>query len=203
MSLKKKILVKNVSNLSDARYCAGMGVQILGFAIDKENPDHIPIQDIKEIRDWVEGIEMAIQINKVDPDSLESLENDLNPDYLIIPEQLIPEFEDSDSRLMVQLEVLPGETKLSWMAKHAGIDGIILNLEGQELNNPDSGFFGNLNRISPFPVFIETSKLEENIEFLGNLGENIGLVMHGGKEIKPGYKDFAELAPVLEFLEVD
>ena len=33
--LKTLIKVSNINNLSDARYCAGMGVEMLGFSMDE------------------------------------------------------------------------------------------------------------------------------------------------------------------------
>jgi phosphoribosylanthranilate isomerase len=38
MALKCFVKVGNVTNLSDARYCAGMGVDLLGFPVDAAQP---------------------------------------------------------------------------------------------------------------------------------------------------------------------
>jgi phosphoribosylanthranilate isomerase len=39
--LTKTVKISNVTNLSDARYCAGMGVEMLGFSIDEDSPNYI------------------------------------------------------------------------------------------------------------------------------------------------------------------
>jgi phosphoribosylanthranilate isomerase len=53
MALKTKVKAGNITNLSDARYCAGMGVDWLGFPADVVNPD-----TFKEITNWVTSLNM-------------------------------------------------------------------------------------------------------------------------------------------------
>ncbi|MFM1835376.1 MAG: hypothetical protein RJA04_63, partial [Bacteroidota bacterium] len=48
--LKTLVKVSAITNLSDARYCAGMGVDLLGFPLGK-----ISIDQFTEIRNWLAG----------------------------------------------------------------------------------------------------------------------------------------------------
>lgn len=57
MSLKTKVKVGNITNLSDARYCAGMGVDWLGFPIESVNP-----KTFAEITSWVTGPQFMIEL---------------------------------------------------------------------------------------------------------------------------------------------
>ena len=41
MGLKTLVKVSEVNNLSDARYCAGMGVEMIGFSLDENHPKFI------------------------------------------------------------------------------------------------------------------------------------------------------------------
>ena len=43
--LKTIVKVSEVNNLSDARYCAGMGVEYIGFSMD-----NVPFEKYKEMR---------------------------------------------------------------------------------------------------------------------------------------------------------
>ena len=77
MSLKLKIKVGNITNLSDARYSAGMGVDWLGFRMDNIDP-----QTFREITGWVTGPRFVIEIHQ--PSDLNKAV-DYTPDYLEIP----------------------------------------------------------------------------------------------------------------------
>ena len=52
--LKTTVFVRKINNLSDARYCAGMGVTYLLFDLDKISED-----EATEISGWLEGIEIV------------------------------------------------------------------------------------------------------------------------------------------------
>ena len=62
MSLKTKVKVGNITNLSDARYCAGMGVDMLGFAIGKADGQGVGATKFKEITDWIAGPEFILEL---------------------------------------------------------------------------------------------------------------------------------------------
>ena len=48
MALKTFVKISGVNNLSDARYCAGMGVNQLGFNIEDKHPNYTDPQSFKE-----------------------------------------------------------------------------------------------------------------------------------------------------------
>ena len=52
--LKTLVKVSSISNLSDARYCAGMGVDLLGFPIQD-----ITLEKFTEIRNWLAGVQIV------------------------------------------------------------------------------------------------------------------------------------------------
>ena len=55
MALKTLVKVGNISNLSDARYCAGMGVDMLGFRVISGQEHYVSPELFKEIRGWFSG----------------------------------------------------------------------------------------------------------------------------------------------------
>ena len=65
MNLKTKIMVSSISNLSDARYCAGMGVDYLGFSIDSVSASFIDPSKFKQITGWISGIPMVAECGEV------------------------------------------------------------------------------------------------------------------------------------------
>ena len=62
MALKTTVKVSKVNNLSDARYCAGMGVNQLGFNIEPDHENYTDPKSFKELADWVSGVEFVGEI---------------------------------------------------------------------------------------------------------------------------------------------
>ncbi len=67
MSLKTEVKVGNISNLSDARYCAGMGVQYLGFSMDRNTEHYIDQKTLKTIKEWIVGPTIVGEFSDLDP----------------------------------------------------------------------------------------------------------------------------------------
>ncbi len=59
--LSRKVLVRNISNLSEARYCAGMGVNFIAFNLNKENKNSISLAQALEIKNWLAGVAIGIE----------------------------------------------------------------------------------------------------------------------------------------------
>src|SRR5258706_7752206 len=56
--LMTKVKVGQVTNLSEARYCAGMGVDFLSFPISSIDP-----KTYQEITGWVAGPKFGVEVN--------------------------------------------------------------------------------------------------------------------------------------------
>ena len=55
MALKSVVKVSNLSNLSDARFCSGMGVELLGFGVVPGTRHYMAPEIFHEIRGWLAG----------------------------------------------------------------------------------------------------------------------------------------------------
>ncbi|MCX8491238.1 MAG: hypothetical protein ORN54_09245 [Cyclobacteriaceae bacterium] len=60
MTLKTNVLVENICNLSEARYCSGMGVQFLACPVTQVDPTLFTA-----IKGWVQGPEMVVDISEL------------------------------------------------------------------------------------------------------------------------------------------
>src|SRR6478736_3441572 len=65
MSLKTKVKVGNITNLSDARYCAGMGASWLGFPIKEADGSLLAPEKFIDITGWVSGPEFVLEAEEV------------------------------------------------------------------------------------------------------------------------------------------
>jgi hypothetical protein len=82
MSLPIPIWASKVANLSDARYFAAAGVNILGFLVNN-NTD---MNSLTELKSWVEGPLFAIEIESFTEDEMiEKAINFLEPDIIRFP----------------------------------------------------------------------------------------------------------------------
>ena len=59
MALKTFVKISSVNNLSDARYCAGMGVDIIGFDLHEGSDHYVSPSKFKEIERWISGVKLA------------------------------------------------------------------------------------------------------------------------------------------------
>jgi phosphoribosylanthranilate isomerase len=75
--LKTTIKVSNLNNLSDARYCAGMGVEMLGFSMDE-----LDFDKFREMRGWLAGVQIVGETNSNDVSIIIGLVEKYQPDYL-------------------------------------------------------------------------------------------------------------------------
>lgn len=187
MSLKTKVKAGNITNLSDARYCAGMGVDWLSFPADVVNPT-----TFKEITDWVTGPQFVLEVNESTPiDDVGQYQVSM---LEITSKQLdlidrLPSFE-----WIITLPVSSWSVQKNDLIRLKNkISFLVLDLNTQDLeavSDIASHFKILLNQTDKHSL---DSLLELPVEGINVTGEN---------ELKPGLKDFEKLASVLEELEV-
>ncbi len=197
MGLKTIVKVGGITNLSDARYCAGMGVELLGFTIDPENSNHVTPESFKEITGWISGVELVVETGIVHMETIE----DYNYSYIQV----------NNPRLLSAVKGLGSKAILEMNVNDYSIEQLIsLGKSTSDIvayylfeNIPDDRHV-SLETINLFakayPVLVG---FNVNLRALDNIlaSPAKGIAMHGSVEDKPGYKSFDELADVLEYLE--
>jgi phosphoribosylanthranilate isomerase len=195
--LKAQVKVSSIANLSDARYCAGMGVDWLGFPLQD-----ISLERFTEIRNWLAGVQIVGEFTKASADQIKEMVDSFQPDVIEIDSSVslvaIQEIAtpkilrvniDSDnlpaifaaSAPYVSHFLLVGDSPDSLTGMEASVEiwaaqySIILGLE------------------------IPDDDLEEWVEQSSIQG--IGLV--AGQEDRPGFRDFTDLMTILEKLETE
>ena len=68
-----KLKVSGISSLTDARYCAGMGVQFLSLNFDEKGNSSIEQSAFFAIRPWIEGVEWIGEYSGSDSELLTEL----------------------------------------------------------------------------------------------------------------------------------
>src|SRR5690606_36114708 len=189
MALKTLVKVGSVTNLSDARYCAGMGVDFLGFRVIADQPDAIPVKTFQEIRGWISGPQIVAEIYGIRSTSeLAEVVENFRPDYL---ELSLNEWKAIGNGITLPfiLTLSPAETLPEMMSKPAYI-----------LTSPADE---SLSRFIPeHDILVAVSSPAELNAALGLTGVS-GISLTGGQEIRPGLRQYDDLAEILEALESD
>ncbi|MEM6643412.1 MAG: phosphoribosylanthranilate isomerase [Bacteroidota bacterium] len=201
MSLKTFVKVSNITNLSDARYCAGMMVDMLGFKIDPAAEDHITPKDYKEITDWVSGVQFVGEFEEAHPINISTALEQYEVDYIQINDlEVIEEIYTINVPIIFKLKVETQEeldhfeSKLNYLSEMSQM--VIVSSSNTRL----------------FKAIDEKIKaLDLEIRLLKGYGINAGdiledfsgIELEATKEDKPGFKDYGEVMDVLEALEED
>ncbi len=192
MALKTLVKVGNISNLSDARYCAGMGVDMLGYVAIEGQPNHVPFKLYQDIRGWVAGPSPVIELYGLTKNhSLEELLENYRPDFLEVSTK--------------ELDHLPFALEQSLIVaihSHADLDQI-KSWKGKihylQINEEQKDLIHEASKIAPVILSLQATS---GLSLLNTLPIK-GIALNGSAEVRPGYKDYDDLAEVLEKLEID
>ncbi|MDH4090073.1 MAG: hypothetical protein OEV24_06385 [Cyclobacteriaceae bacterium] len=184
MPLRTVVKVGSVTNLSDARYCAGMGVDMLGFNVQKGQENYVPPKQFQEIRGWVTGPLVVAEVYGIKrQDELNDILENYKPDYL---EMGLAEFSLFASfPLPIILFIAENESVPDSHVMPAYL------LSEVARNTPDT-----------YPLLLAI-KSEHDLDLALDNPHIEGIAMKGSNELRPGLKDYAVLAEILERLEVD
>jgi len=206
MALQTLVKISNVTNLSDARYCAGMGVDFLGFSMDADSPDYIDPKKFAEIRSWVAGVQIVGETRSSDPDIIEQLLEAYQPDLLQIDEAaILPYLSTFDKPLILRADL----SQLTLDQLDALVQSGAAGAEYVLIESPDHVHFDEdlkkaIQQLAVrYPLLLGTGISADNVhQLLAELPVK-GIALRGGDEERPGNREFGELMDILETIEVD
>lgn len=183
MPLKTLVKVGNITNLSDARYCAGMGVDFLGFQVISGQENYLPSKKYQEIRGWVTGPQAVAEIYGLkNLAELDAILEDYKPDYLEMGISELNLFTSSPLPIILSLNEVTA-------------DGFKVN--------PSYLLLKKLTKTQySVPILLDVESITEMESALANPVIS-GIALSGSAEIKPGLKDYELLAEILEQLETE
>ncbi|QKZ14804.1 N-(5'-phosphoribosyl)anthranilate isomerase [Spirosoma sp. KUDC1026] len=202
--LKTLVKISNVTNLSDARYCAGMGVDMLGFSMDEDAPDYVDPKKFNEIKSWVAGVQIVGETTAIDPEQIEQLLTTYQPDLLQVEEvALLPYLGSYGKPLILRIDVSQITLDQLDMLAYTGIDSAeYMLLDGTAPVHLDDDLKQSLQRLAGrYPVLLGTGISVDNVHALLDELPVKGIALRGGEEERPGNKEFGELMDILEAIE--
>lgn len=197
MALKTTVIINEINNLSDARYCAGMGVDYIGFRIDDGHEKYVDVANYNEITNWVAGIGLIAETSGKD----EGKSEDYKIDQLLMDSiDLLAQYNGKPALWSVPIINLQNDisTLTDYKSK---IKGIVITGEGSILTDDQRKSIKYLTM--RFDVYLSFGISADNVLSLIEEIPLKGLALKGSDEIRPGYKDYNELADILELLEVE
>lgn len=207
MALSTFVKISQVNNLSDARYCAGMGVAMLGFNLEPGTVHYVAPEKFRELSEWVAGVSFVAEFSQASPDTIIRLLPEYPVDYLQtdIAEHLEP-LQKIGLPLILRIPVSSAtsvESVEKIVAEHQDqVAFFILESESQ-LGLPKPLMDNILSLSTQFPLVVDLGGNSDTIQQMLKAYPLKGIALKGGEEIRAGYKDFEELADILEALEVD
>lgn len=196
MTPKKFIKIRGVNNLSDARYCSGMMVNVIGFNLDANQKDGVNIDSFKAITKWIQGPKIAGEFDNME---LELIRKYLSLIDLDIIETCNPSFlaplidTGKEVYLKINLDSLVNEKALFNKIKEGQTANKIVVYSPEKSKNEKLlinllNYTKNEQIINGFNLDLSQIDFWPSIEIMAT------------PEDKPGYKDYGEVMDVLEHI---
>lgn len=189
MALKTTVKV-TVNNLSDARYCAGMGVDYIGFSTIPDDPFYLSPDNFAEISEWVSGVNFVAETNGIFEE-----QGSYNVEYVQVsnPAEAIL---FNDKKIILEGTAEDFHKWKDQLPEIKNLELLLLSVTGKT----DSEEI--IEEFKQYPVLVGYDISIEDAKALADSPAK-GIALKGSDEIKPGFKDYDELADILEALEVD
>lgn len=192
------LLIRGINNLSDARYCAGMGADKLTFILDPSLPGALDSKTMKELTGWIAGVELIGEFDQLTAPEINSIAAACALDAVLL-RQPRSEAELAEIAPPVYVELAVGAVAINPYLSDAPTGWVV------ELVEPlTTETLGYLSKIAAQrPLWLGPGLHPEQARELVNLLPLAGIVLPSGDEVKPGLRDFDQLEAVFEALEID
>lgn len=200
------VFVGNLTNLTDARYAAGMGVEYLGFVVNETLPQFVEPTLYKNMAEWLAGVKLIGQVGAASAEEVNAMLTQYALHGIATSNPETAAYA-SEHGLEVFLtirgtEILQPATA-SFLAQNQPKAAYFI-LENEDDNSPLNDQEKEQLRLmaTAYPLVLGYGFDAQNVcDLLDNVPLS-GIMLHGGgQEIRPGFKDLSDLADVLEQLE--
>jgi phosphoribosylanthranilate isomerase len=205
MALKTFVKISAVSNLSDARYCAGMTVNLMGFDLNKNSPSYVSPETFMELTGWLSGVEFVGEYGDATEEAIKESIKDYEINYLQTDNPaIIPLFPNLKRILRFDMDKIAHADEVKNTLKKVGDEVEFFLFESGNRNHYKENVLQQVLALAnKYPVVLGFNIDDVNVMSLVNETSIKGISLKGSEEIRPGYKDFDELADILEILEID
>jgi len=190
--MSKKLLITDITNLTDARYFAALDVAYLGFSVEQSNPLFIGETAISEIMNWTEGPALAVETgleSEKDLDALSSIE----PELVIVPP--FASLEPNNIFATAKIHVVENEIVIDTEYTHHIIDFYSNSIK------IDDTWKEQLTSLSQkYSLYIKPLPQVEEVKSILKIEDVEGIVLMGSEEEEVGLKSFEEVDDIMDLL---
>jgi phosphoribosylanthranilate isomerase len=192
------LLIRGINNLSDARYCAGMGADKLTFVLDPSLPGALDTRTVKELAGWIAGVELIGEFDQLSAYEINAIAVECGLDAV-----LLRSFRSDTQLAEIAPPVYQELTVEDTIATHLFTSeptGFVVELPA--VLSEES--MDRLRQIaSEYPLWVGPGLAPERASELAAHLRLSGLSFPSGDEVKPGLRDFDQLEAVFEALETE
>jgi len=200
------VLVRGINNLSDARYCAGMGAQGLIFTLDAQLPDAVDAATARELAGWVAGVDIIGEFGHVAGPEINRLVEECGLTGVLLRLDRVRQAWPQGLAVPVLVEVpesiltQPDHFAATVADLRAAFpEGMALFADSPRPYSADRAYYHQLARQAP--LWLAAPADPTQAADTAQQVHPAGLILSGGHELKPGLRDFTELEAVFEALE--
>ncbi len=201
MSLKTKVLISSVTNLSDARYATGMGVDFIGFSMNDNDTDFIGYTNYTAITTWLQGMSFAGEFNnQASLGAIKDRATEFGFKTIITPNNaLVKDLQDSNYTVILK-QITDKSEDIPLLAKTVTSADFVLI---ETTNDTVLSLQDIATLSSTHPLLVGTQVTPEDINELIEKTDMEGIALKGSEEIRTGFVDLDAMADLLEAIEID
>ncbi len=201
--MRKLVKINHVSNLSDARYCAGMGADMLGFALVPDHPHYVNAATLHAITAWVSGVKIVGEINKA------CIPHTFFNDYVVNMIQITEYFSSHilDTTLQKSINTIQ-KIHISHATAAASLEETIFSHKKFTIDyfliTSDAPSDVQKNLQKQVATIAQSVPIIQSFNITADTIEDIlalpiqGIALDGEKEMRAGYKSYEKMALILE-----
>ncbi len=208
--LKTKIKATAVTNLTDARYFAAMGVEWLGFQLEAGSENHMAPAAARAIKEWVDGVKIVGEFSFTPPEEMLEMAALIGLDAVQVGMFATPEdLSKMTDTIIIKEVVVSGEMTEGQLWEHLEAfspfcDLFLLDFEKAGIVWEGLPFQKSFLReiCQRWHVMLRMDFSSENIDLILEEIQPYGVSVSGGVEERVGVKSFDELDDFFEKLEL-
>jgi phosphoribosylanthranilate isomerase len=195
--LKTQVKVSSIANLSDARYCAGMGVDWLGFPLQE-----ISLDRFTEIRNWLAGVQIVGEFTKASANQIKEMVATYQPDVIEIDSSVsLVAIQEIDVPKILRVNIDSDNLPAIFAASAPYVTHFLLVGD-----SPDSltGMEASVEIwAAQYSIILGLEIPDADLEEWVAQSSIQGIGLVAGQEDRPGFRDFTDLMTILEKLETE
>lgn len=204
MSLKTFVKISQVTNLSDARYCAGMMVDVLGFNLEEGSEGYVAPETFGELTNWVAGVKFAGEFTDAQVAEVKLAATSYPLDYLQVQQlDQLEELKETGTDLIYKL-VIKSSADIDKMESQLAFASELVEMIIIQNLDPslDDAVYAALTKAEVATPIIKGYGLSEATAPAVSEDEVFaGIELEGSPEERPGFKDYGAVMDILEVLE--